>query len=213
MNTPYTFDGQYSYCYTHPSNCADKRHVYTIYELLRTGLFSNALEVGTSDGATSTAFVEAAKVTPTLRYTCCDIQVAQATLMVVPGDHFYLGKSVEILRDTQEPFDFIHLDGDHTVEGVAEELAAIDRTHLLAITGHDTSASVAGYKLCEGAELLRRTVMYDWGWYCIEDNLRRDGEETHRGLFFATPSPGVYKRALSAFRRHCWEPQGVLNHA
>lgn len=219
MSAPYEFTGPYAGCYTTPAISMDKRHVFVIYELLRSGMFSRALEVGCANGASTTAFVEALNRNDQLTATFCDPVTSQMFLNALDNvndiDRVQLvqAPSKFTLSDADRfggPFDFILLDGDHSQETVAEEIGLIDKSQLLGIAGHDTSSTLAGYRKAEGAELLRRTVLFDWGWYCIEDNLRREGEETHRGFFFGTPSRQVYKRALSAFKRHCFAPKGEL---
>jgi len=218
MSAPYEFTGAYAGCYTCPPNCMDVRHVYTLCDILRTGVFRSALEVGCADGASSTAFVEAANHTEDLRVTFCDVRVSESLLSVANNLHQKSRgivancPSVKVLENPEQyggPFDFVLLDGRHDLESVRDEVDLLARNKPLAVAGHDTSATLAGYPLAEGAEYLRREVQWGWGWYCIEDNLRRDGEETQRGLFFATPSLGVYRRARAAFRRWCYAQQGV----
>lgn len=221
MKAPYEFTGPYAGCYTTPALSLDKRHVFVLYELLRSGLFIRALEVGCANGASSTAFVEAVNRNSQLNVTFCDPVTSQMFLNALNNvddiDRVQLvqAESQFVLSDAERfggPFDFILLDGDHSEPVVTEEIALIDRSRLLGIAGHDTSATCAGYRKAEGAELLKRTAMFDWGWYCIEDNMIREGEETQRGLFFATPSLSVYKRALATFKRHCFTSKGELSH-
>lgn len=221
MQSPYEFTGNYAFCYRNPRNCMDKRHVYTLFDILCSVPFKSALEVGCADGASSTAFVEAMKRTDDLRCTFVDPRITQSLIDVVDSQRdstralIVQGTSYDVLRSPETyggPFDFVCLDGNHDYESVAAEIALVNRTNLLGIAGHDTSATVAGYPKAEGAELLKRTVMFDWGWYCIEDNQKREGEETQRGLFFGTPSREVYKRAVAAFRRHCFASQGETAH-
>lgn len=217
-DVPYEFTGPYEPCYRLRENCVDERHVYTIHDVLLAVPFQSALEIGCADGASSTAFVEAMNRRNTLRATFCDLVVTGNLQQVVNNTadksraHIVAGSSTQVLWNPAEfggPFDFIFVDGSHDFDSVAAELDAIREFKPLAIMAHDTGGMHYGNPACEGAAFLKRVIAMEWGWYTLEDDLRRDGEETHRGLFFATPSAGVFRRAKSVFRKWCLDEVGV----
>jgi hypothetical protein len=65
---------------------------------------------------------------------------------------------------------------------------------------HDTSATAAGYSRCEGAAMLRG-VHGRAGLLLLEDNAKRPGERTDRGLFMATTDEDLHRRARCVFER------------
>jgi hypothetical protein len=73
------------------------------------------------------------------------------------------------------------------------------RRRPLCVMAHDTNATAAGFPLCEGALLLKRTFESLPGYQCIEDCKTREGERTHRGLFLATRDPDLFQVAEAAF--------------
>lgn len=212
---PYTFDGRYQRCYCLPQIAVDPRHVYTLFEVLNLGIVRHAVEIGCAFGASSTAFVEAMNRNTGLKSSFIEPTLQQSFLDVLNGSRngtfqVYEEPSVSVLQRI-EPFDFIFVDGLHDLLSVYKEIHLIEqvREKLLIIAAHDTSASAHGYELAEGAEWLKRQVMLDWGWHCIEDAVKRDGEETHRGLFMGTPSRGVHRLLLQCFRKWCADPDPV----
>lgn len=216
---PYTFDGLYQRCYAMPQVAVDRRHVYTLFEVLNLGVVNHAVEIGCAFGASSTAFVEAMNRNSGLKSSFIDPITQQSFLDVLNRSRngtfqVYRETSVEALMRI-ETFDFIFVDGLHDLLSVYKEMHLIEqmRERLLIIAAHDTSATAHGYPAAEGAEWLKREVMLDWGWHCIEDAQKRDGEETHRGLFMATPSRGIHRLLVQCFRKWCSDPDPVFAEA
>lgn len=213
---PYTFDGKYSRCYCQPQVAVDPRHVYTLFEVLNLGVVGHAVESGCAFGASSTAFVEAMARNQALRCEFID-PVLQASFLDVLNNartatfQVHREPAVQALKKIDKP-DFIFLDGRHDLLSVYHEVRAVEemRRNLLIFAAHDTSATAHGYEQAEGAAWLKKTVMLDWGWYCVEDAEQRDGEETHRGLFIATPSRGIHRLLVQCFRKWCSDPAPVL---
>lgn len=210
----YTFDGPYADCYRCPSNCIDKRHAYLLHDILRSGMFCRALEIGCADGASSTAFIEAVNRTTLLRVTLCDVQLTNSLVSVAMNaddtERVIVANkpSTEVLADPQQhggPFDFVFVDGNHDFASVKAEYDLLRVAKPLAICAHDTSATLAGYPKAEGAEYLKRAIALEWGWLTLEDNIRRPDEATERGFFFATPNTEIYRRVKSMFYHWCWE--------
>lgn len=210
VKVPYEFDGPYSGCFQQSEIAMDRRHIYLLHEVLRSIPFVDALEVGSAFGASATAFVEAMKFNHELRATFCDPFISDSLRSVLLQAHdpsrvtIAQRTSVEYLAAREKSHDIILLDGLHDFETVSGELSFISAKRPLVLVAHDTSATLAGYPAAEGAEFLRREVTLGWGWFGIEDNLRRQGEETHRGLFMATPSKSIYERLQHCYQKWCY---------
>ena len=198
---PYLFDGRYSACYVDVPFCIDQRHVYIIHEVLTSWPFKHALEIGGYMGASSTAFVEANKRDWDLRLTFCDVEPTDSLRQVIAGHRLVTKPSWELLDDPGEQFDFILVDGNHDSASVGMELQRLIPREPLCVMAHDTSASSAGFPLCEGARELKETFIDLPGYRCIEDAAYRPGELTHRGLFLATRDADLFAIARQAFEK------------
>ncbi len=206
MNHPYAFAGPYARCYSVPDMAMDPRHVFIVHEILKAWRFKNALELGSFCGASSTAFVEAINSGSQMVATFCDTSPT-ASLWDVVGNCIDPARarvtkdpSYQVL-EADEDFDFVLVDADHTLAGVLPELHRLIVRKPLCVMAHDTSATANGYQHAEGAELLKRAFLLHPEYRCIEDAERRDGEQTHRGLFFATTDLELHDVALEVYGR------------
>lgn len=202
---PYRWDLAYARCYAVPEVAMDKRHVHIVHDILCGHPFKNALEIGSFNGASSTAFVEAINKGSPMTATFCDVQPTHSLMDVArncrdPRRAKIVGlPSVKVL-DGPDDYDFVLVDGRHDAESVAHELMRLIVRKPLCVMAHDTNATEAGYPLCEGARLLKDTFK-SMGWSWLEDNAHRDGERTERGLFFATQNSDLAMHAIDAFAR------------
>jgi predicted O-methyltransferase YrrM len=192
----------------------DPRHVGIIFDILAAWPFQAALELGSYNGASSTAFVEAINVGSPMTATFCDIYPRASLWDVVRNC-----KSPDRVRVTKDPswdvlasfehFDFVLVDAYHDAEPVAKETELLLTRRPLCIMAHDTNATAAGYEKCEGSRNLKAAIKSLPGyhgerWYgCIEDCVKREGERTERGLFFATTDQRLYEVGKRAFRKWC----------
>jgi hypothetical protein len=211
---PYEFSGAYEGCYADPGGAMDKRHVYTVHDILAAWPFQNALELGSYRGASSTAFIEAINGGAKMTATFSEI-APLSSLHEVIGNC----RHPERVRLTKEPswnvlesfdhFDFVLVDAYHGIAPVKRELQGLLVRRPLCIMAHDTNATDAGYEKAEGAKLLGETIRGLPGYFgfplydCIEDAKRRNGEGTERGLFFATTDNNLFKVARRAFDKWC----------
>ncbi len=209
---PYRWDMAYARCYAVPEVAMDKRHVYLLNDILRSWPFKNALEIGSFNGASSTAFVEAINAGSEMTATFCDVCPTHSLMDVVKNcrvpDRAKITRSPStvvldaVIQDSAQPYDFVLVDGRHDAESVAQELMRLIVRKPLCVMAHDTNATEAGFPACEGAKLLRDTFD-SLGWWCLEDREERDGELTHRGIFMATPSKELWLAGNDAFLRWC----------
>lgn len=182
----------------------DQRHVYLLYDLLCLGQFASALEIGSYNGASSTAFVESLKRTQG-HITLCDINPTESLLKVsgqAPQSRLTLTPqpSTQVLGWPEE-FDCVFVDGFHRMEDVGPELELLLKRKPRCVMAHDTSATRSGLKECEGAQHLKSVLFDHCGYQCIEDAEVRDGERTHRGFLFATTDAELFQGAQGLFEK------------
>lgn len=210
-HAPYSFDQPaYSGCYANRAMCMDERHVYTVFDVLMAWPFNSALELGSWEGASSTAFIEAFNRESIAGVVFCEVRPTKSLHAVVAEGNLpsncriVSAPSWEVLS-LDVPFDFILVDANHDLESVSKELAHIIRREPLCVMAHDTNATRMGYPKAEGAQHLADTLRKHPAYRgkCIEDSTRRRGEETHRGLFFATTSQELYEKARDIFGSRC----------
>lgn len=212
-HAPYSFDQPaYRGCYANRAMCMDERHVYTVFDVLMCWPFENVLELGSFDGASATAFIEAINLGGLFQFTACEIMPTKSLRAVIDGVHSAARHRVRtvvdpstVVLDRVEDFDFILVDANHDLESVSKELEHIVRRQPLCVMAHDTNATRMGYPKAEGAQHLADTLRKHPAYQgrCIEDSVRRQGEETHRGLFFATTDAELYKKARAIFNARC----------
>jgi hypothetical protein len=207
---PYAFAGPYAGCDVLPEVAMDRRHVFTLHGVLRCWPFISALEIGSFQGASSTAFVEAINSGEGLGEagvaTFCDVSVTDSLLDVAancrdPARVRVTPQPSWAVLDSALDFDFVFVDGAHDLQSVTLEANRLLRRRPLCVMAHDTSATAAGYSRCEGAAMLRRTFLNTPGYYCWEDDAARPGERTDRGLFLATTDEDLHRRARCVFER------------
>ena len=193
----------YSKIWDCPQASVDRRHLFWLYDVLASGLFHNALEIGCLNGASSTAFVEALNQQAVEHATFCDIDLRPSLFDVLQRCHVrerirtFGGRSADLLRDRCE-FDFVFVDGDHRLETVREEVELLLRTKPVCVMAHDTSADPAGFDHCEGPMYLKWRFQTTPPYLCLEENARRAAEQTCRGMFLATTSADVFRHAQSS---------------
>lgn len=205
---PYAFDMAYARCFALPEVAMDRRHIWMLHDVLCGWPFRNALEIGSFNGASATAFVEAINKGQGLGVsgsaTFCDVSVTHSLMSVVQNCRdpervrITPQPSWQVL-DSELPFDFVLVDASHDIESVSLEMTRLLKRRPLCVMAHDTNATQAGYSKCEGAALLAETFRGLPGYGCIEDNAKRPGERTDRGLFLATTSPRLLEMAETVF--------------
>jgi hypothetical protein len=207
---PWDWTMSYARCYALPEVAADKRHVYILHGVLSAWPFASALEIGSFNGATAVAFVEAINGKTGLgrygRAFFCDVSVTHSLVDVVrncrePDRVHITAQPSWAVLDSKEPFDFVYVDGAHDMDSVTLEVAKLLPRKPLCVMAHDTSATAAGYSKCEGAAMLAATFRNTPGYRCIEDNKDRPGERTSRGMFLATTSDELYEVARDVFNK------------
>lgn len=217
-HAPFDFSGPYANVYRNRAMCIDERHVHTIFDVLMAGRFKSACELGSFDGASTVAFVEAHNRGNLERFIACDVMLSQSLSSVLanrnsPRVSYTNTKSWELLAREGDAFEYdcIFVDANHDLESVTKELDQILKRLPRCIMAHDTNATRMGYPAAEGAAHLADTIRKHPAYRgkCLEDAVVRDGEETHRGLFFATTDQELYGHARAIFAHRCPILEGV----
>lgn len=206
IDPPYEFTQAYAHCFDDAPTAMDRRHVFTLFEILRSWPFASALECGSYLGASSTAFVEAINRDPahSMVATFCDTTPTESLRSVVGhcvGKTTITAQPSESVLKGPEDYEFVLLDSAHDMEAVAREGAAVLKRRPLAIAVHDTSATVHGYGFAEGAAMLAYTLRNTSGYHTFEDNIRRPGERTERGFFVAVSHPKLAETVHRCFEK------------
>lgn len=180
----------------------DRRHVQWLHAVLMSGQFARCLEIGSYQGYSTTAFLEAAKAGMIERLEICDpwvqphLETTVASYGLGSRFHWHRCPSLEVLRD-QPDYDLVCVDGDHSVETTAAELELILARGVPNVFAHDTSGD---FNLPGPQQI--KVGLERAGYLCLEDNVDRPGEGTARGLFFATRDRRAFemaKRFLAVF--------------
>jgi ADP-heptose:LPS heptosyltransferase/SAM-dependent methyltransferase len=185
----------------------DPRHLYWMFDVLAAGQFQHALEIGCLNGASSTAFVEAINRQFLQRATFCDIDLRETFHSVIERAQdrsraqTFQGRSVDFLKSTTDAFDFVFIDGDHRLDNTRQEVELLLQRNTLCVMAHDTNVQSFGYGDCDGTPYIKWRFQTAPGYYCLEDNAVRPGEDTGRGLFFATTSLNLFEAARTSLRK------------
>ncbi len=202
---PYSLE-PYPFVWECPPANIDRRHLYWLSDVLSSGLFQNALEIGCLDGASSTAFVNAINCGRLERATFCDLQIRNSLRRVLSTCDdpsrvtTFEGRSVDMLTQGLS-YDFVFVDGDHGWETVAEEVEWLLKHPPICVMAHDTGVKQAGIPGCEGPPYLKWRFQTTAPYWCLEESAVRHQEATFRGMFLATTSPAVLEVARESLRR------------
>lgn len=179
-----------------PHDCSmeiDARHAGWLKDIIHSHPFNKLLEIGCYRGYSSKLFSGSKG-----QVHLCDIHLHENLFKVLsqnPQFVFHQKRSIELLSEIND-FDFIFIDGNHCMNAVKEEVDSILPHMPLVVVAHDTNATACDIAPdCEGPTYLKWKFQTTPGYFCLEDSVKRQGERTHRGLFFATRSPYIYQKA------------------
>ncbi|MFY9727193.1 MAG: class I SAM-dependent methyltransferase [Bryobacteraceae bacterium] len=209
-----------------PAWAIDLRHVLIIYDLLSSGMFGHALEIGAHYGASTCAFVEAAEHSSELRVTVCDSAITGVVRELVqqsvaaPRCQFLECDSAEglqQLRKRRMPVDVALLDGSHVFHVNATEAAFLRclgtqtlLLHDICTPSHDRYGR--NYQF-DGPKKLLERFRNASSWFAVEDSVARDGERTDRGLALVTRTRRIWERAVEVFSARALPPEADLRRA
>lgn len=184
----------------------DIRHVLILHNILLLQNFQCVLEIGTHHGLSTTAFVEAQMHCGNkLDIHLCDIQFEESArdlCMGIEKISFHEMKSSDYLQMAPK-FDFALLDGSHIAEDVEDEFEYLCLNGIETLMLHDVNTQALPENKetpwYDGPMLLKHKLSASPDWFCVEDSLKRIGENTERGLFLATTQQDIYDEALKIF--------------
>lgn len=185
----------------------DRRHVYWMYDFLLSGKCRRVLELGSAYGCSTMAFVEALSAKQVDEVHLCDPNPQPSLLDIIKGHkniHLHTTKSSQLFNGPfkiKGDFDFVLIDANHNLESVKADWSYVSSSK--AIMAHDTSALAVGVKYCEGTAWLKNELQSTPGFYCIEDNMPREGERTDRGTLFGTRDLALLEIGRASFTRFC----------
>lgn len=192
----------YRECFREPLYSLDVRHVALLREIVDVAGFKRILEIGCFNGASTAAFLTALDAGSDFALHLCDTQFrpalrgAIANCRISERITLHERSSLDVIDDS---FDFIFVDGDHSLPHVTEEVRLLLAHRIPTIVAHDTRSTDAGIPDCEGAALLGETFRHNHDYQWCEDAKHRIGEATHRGLFFCTRRADVFERVAPLF--------------
>lgn len=181
-----------------PYQAMDLRHIRLLYELLAAIKPEVAVEVGVCYGASLTAFRMAFAQRHVKKVIAIDPDphnVANDLYMEIRH-----GLSQEILPTLN--FDFVFLDGDHSVEQAYREAPIINAKRPRVVCAHDTTALIAGYTCCPGPQHMKRWLQTN-GYFILEDSMVRENERTNRGFLAAFRNVDDWELGVEAFKKVC----------
>jgi predicted O-methyltransferase YrrM len=194
----------------------DLRHVLVIYDLLKTGFFHSALEVGCYNGGSTTAFLHALYLSNELEITLCDDNF-QEHLHSRISEHKKRSQITTVEKDSRQflidainnggAFDFVLLDGSHVCHVNYLEIMLLTVLDIRTIAIHDVSSdSSDNYSrnyLFDGTRKLLERYQSSPKWMIVIDDLKRENEMTHRGLALITRDRQVHDLAKLSFGKYC----------
>jgi hypothetical protein len=178
-----------------PEESVDLRHVNWLCDVLLSCPFQRTLEIGCGNGASATAFCEALSRDGSFHAHFCDPGFRPSFHGVILRKRVRSGKihlhnmrSCEFIQiQAVQGFDFVFVDGDHSLETVRSECQWLLKMRPAVVMAHDTTCRIRGrdFDWCDGPEFLKWSFQ-DAGYFCLEDSQYRPGEYTDRGMFAAT---------------------------
>ena len=194
----------------------DIRHIFILYNIILTSNFKRVLEIGTHNGLSTTAFIEAIKRNKIKELHLCDINFSSYIRNVILNFSNIIPhemKSVSFLENAPH-FDFVLLDGSHIAEDVQDEFEYLSMNRTCTYLLHDVNTQLLPESKhtpwYDGPMLLKNRFIASSDWFCVEDSLFREGEKTERGLFLATKDRNVYTQAKLCF--DYWSDIDILKY-
>lgn len=202
----YDIQSKYKWIPNEDSWGMDVRHILILHNILLFPSISRALEIGTHYGLSTTAFIEAnIKRNDKLEIHLCDIKFedsARRLCQEITDVRLHELRSSDYLQNSPK-FDFALLDGSHIAEDVEDEFEYLCLNGIDTLMLHDVNTQLLPENnetpWFDGPMFLKQKLMASPDWLCLEDSLYREGENTERGLFFATTKKIIYDEASTIF--------------
>lgn len=168
-----------------------------IYDLMISGFFKNVLEIGCFQGYSTHSFISALNDGAKFDFTICDVNIQQSVENLI--------KNLNIKKEKKESkfvinknFDFIFVDGNHSLCSVAEELDLILKFKTKTILAHDTFIMHPEFK---GAVFLHKVLSNQQKYFYLYHNKHKTNDQTHYGISFFTQDKIIYNYASKLFNK------------
>ena len=170
-----------------------------LLNILKAGNFKNVLEIGCLRGYSSCAFLEALNQGEDFQYTICDPSPRldmKLFDLCEKKDHITLIKkpSLEVIKPG---YDFIFIDGDHSIQYVPLELMLLLNINAETMLAHDTYIQSNKYM---GPPLYRYCFSRHKDYFYVDDSIFRPEEEKMRcGISFFTKRIDIFDKVRPLF--------------
>jgi len=174
-----------------------------LYEILMEGRFKNVLEIGCLRGYSSVAFLQALDDGAEFHLSLVDPHPHLSLMPLVDKckrqDRIRLhrARSIDVIS---EEFDFLFIDGDHTVAGVGAELLRILECQIESMVAHDIWIEHPKHPEYRGAHLYRHVFCNHRDYLYIDDREMRSTDPYKGcGLAFFTREVELYRKIAPLF--------------
>ncbi len=184
----------------------DERHVCVIHDFVMQSNVKKVYEIGCYSGFSTIALIEAINQGKDFELHLIEPQPHPSLheLISMCDKEIFLHECTS--KEVDIDGDLAIIDGDHGIPGAAQDLLSCLNNNTENIFAHDSNSSNLDYEwseYCYGAQLIKIVFSNHKDYRSIEDCKERDGEMTHRGLFFSTTSEENFSVASDVFSEHC----------
>ena len=174
------------------SMAIDPMHVKALYDIAIACGWRKILELGSFDGYSTSAFVQA-KIDKAVRsLVCVDREIRPLLMQVLEcaRDGWCAAQwdTAEAVRETPAG-DFVFVDSDHDLATTQREFRAIMDRGWTTIAAHDVGSKGG----CDGPRWMLDELLQTPEWWVLVDEKPRDGMRTDRGLMVATRERRVFE--------------------
>lgn len=176
-----------------------KTYRQLLFSILTNCNFKNVLEIGCLRGYSSCAFIEALNQGCDFKYTICDpkplMDMKLLDLCQKRSNITFLKKpSLEVISSE---YDFIFVDGDHSIQYVPRELMLLIDIGAETILAHDTYIKNPKY---QGPPLYRYCFSRHKDFYYVDDSTFKPEEERELcGISFFTKKSDIFHKVYPLF--------------
>jgi hypothetical protein len=165
--------------------------------MMMLNLHKNVLEIGCLNGYSTSAFITALKNRAEFDFTICDKRMDRDVIRLAKSSPKEVSikecRSVEVIDPS---FDFIFVDGDHTISSVGPEIKLLLESETKSILAHDTF--ITHVSKFWGAVLLRQVFSNHRDYWTVQDH--STNEHFRRlGLSFFTRDEEIHKAVKPLF--------------
>jgi hypothetical protein len=168
-----------------------------IYDIMMLDLHKDVLEIGCLYGYSTSSFIQSLNDGAEFNFTVCDINISSQVNSMIKSCRKGVSVAQRQSKSVINPsFDFIFIDGNHSLRVVGEELRLVLKSKTKTILAHDTYI-----KDFKGAVLLRKTLQSHDDYFYLDYHRKLPRNNTHYGISFATRDEDIYKKVKLLFYR------------